>query len=223
MNIFACNDAFLGKCPLLTEINPKLHRLRSLRNLCCLLITIFTLISLFTLHIWTLTPYHACLKNWINPFLYLKICLKNSRLSGKQCRPWSDSAECGVRSWCTLFAVPCESETFSKYSYCQDKLYLQGIYEQTNYICRAYINKQTISAGHVWTHKLYLQGIYEQTNYICRAYMNRQTISAGNIYEQTISAGHICTEKLYLQGIYAQTIPAGYICIDKLYLQGIYL
>ena len=36
-------------------------------------------------------------------------------MSGKQCRPWSDAAFCGVWSWSTLFAQACLSDTRSPY------------------------------------------------------------------------------------------------------------
>ena len=44
-----------------------------------------------------------------NPFYYLWMCIK-LRMSGKQCRPWSDAAYCGVWSGSPLFAQACLSE-----------------------------------------------------------------------------------------------------------------
>ena len=43
-------------------------------------------------------------KIWKSSFYYLSICLNYCWMSGKQRRPWSDAAFCGVWSWSTLFA-----------------------------------------------------------------------------------------------------------------------
>ena len=44
------------------------------------------------------------------PFYNLLISLKPVGLSGKQCRPWLDSTECGIWSGSTLFAQDCLSQ-----------------------------------------------------------------------------------------------------------------
>ena len=58
-----------------------------------------------------LTPYYTGPKIWTSPFYYILImCLKTCWMSGKQCRPWSDTAFCGVWPGLTLFAQVCMSE-----------------------------------------------------------------------------------------------------------------
>ena len=49
----------------------------------------------------TLTLYHIWLKIWTSTFYYLLLCLKTCLVSGKQCRPRSDAAFCGVWSGST--------------------------------------------------------------------------------------------------------------------------
>ena len=44
----------------------------------------------------TLSTYHTCHEDWNSPFYYLLMCLKCCCMYGKQCRPWSDAAFCGV-------------------------------------------------------------------------------------------------------------------------------
>ena len=53
----------------------------------------------------TLTPYHTCLKIWNSLFNYPLMCLKYCGMYGKQSRPWSDTAFCGVWSLSSLFAI----------------------------------------------------------------------------------------------------------------------
>ena len=54
----------------------------------------------------TLSTYHTCPKIWNSPFYYLLMCQKYCYccVDGKQWRPWSDAAFCGVWSGSTLFA-----------------------------------------------------------------------------------------------------------------------
>ena len=52
----------------------------------------------------SLSTYHTCPKIWNSPFYYLLMCLKYCCMYGKQCRPWSDAAWCGVWSESVLFA-----------------------------------------------------------------------------------------------------------------------
>ena len=52
----------------------------------------------------TLSSYHTCPKIWNSPFYYLLMYLKYCCRYGKQCRPWSDVAVCGIWSGSTLFA-----------------------------------------------------------------------------------------------------------------------
>ena len=49
-------------------------------------------------------PYQTCPKIWNSLFYYQLMYLKYCCMYGKQCRPWSDAAFCGVWSGPTLFA-----------------------------------------------------------------------------------------------------------------------
>ena len=51
----------------------------------------------------TLSSYHTCRKVWHSSFYYVLMCLKYCWMYGKQCRPWSDAAFCGIWSGATLF------------------------------------------------------------------------------------------------------------------------
>ena len=64
--------------------------------------------TVFTLNIWTLDL--TCRKFWPSPFYYRLKLLENGYMSGKQCRPWSDAAFCGVLSGSTVFAQVCLSQ-----------------------------------------------------------------------------------------------------------------
>ena len=52
----------------------------------------------------TLSTYHTCPKTKNSPFYYPLMYLKYYFMYGKQCRPWSDAAFCGIWSGTTLFA-----------------------------------------------------------------------------------------------------------------------
>ena len=60
---------------------------------------------------WYTLTYHTSPKVWTSPFYYLLICPKPAGLSGKQCRPWSDAAFCGVWSG----SLPFEYAYLSQY------------------------------------------------------------------------------------------------------------
>ena len=47
-------------------------------------------------------------------------------MSGKQCRPWTDAAFCGVWSGSTLFAQACPSQCLGKISLILKKMGLLG-------------------------------------------------------------------------------------------------
>ena len=66
--------------------------------------------TVFTLSIGT--PYHTCPKIWNSPFYSLLMCLKYCCMYGKQCRPRSDAASCGIWSGSTLFAKAYLSQYF---------------------------------------------------------------------------------------------------------------
>ena len=51
-----------------------------------------------------LTTKHTCPKCWNSPFCHLFLCLNYCCIYGKQCRHWSDAAECSIWSRSTLFA-----------------------------------------------------------------------------------------------------------------------
>ena len=57
-----------------------------------------------------LSIHHTCLKIWNSAFYYLLMCLKYYCMYGKQCRPWSDAAFCGIWSGSTLFAKAYHSQ-----------------------------------------------------------------------------------------------------------------
>ena len=58
----------------------------------------------------TLSTYHTCPKIWNNLFYYLSMCLKYCCMYGKQCRPWSYAAFCGIWSGSTVFENACLSQ-----------------------------------------------------------------------------------------------------------------
>ena len=60
--------------------------------------------------LWSLHSFlHQLLWSQLNLFDYLLMNV-NRWMSGKQCRPWSDAAVCGVRSGSTLFIQGCVSQ-----------------------------------------------------------------------------------------------------------------
>ena len=62
----------------------------------------------------TLSTYHTCSNS---PFYYLLVYLKYCCMYGKQCRPWSDAAECVFWSGSTLFAKAYLSQYFGLLQY----------------------------------------------------------------------------------------------------------